>query len=351
MKTKKLGFATLASTAALLCVNVMAVEPEPTRTVVIEGDIFPEMNLQQDDFVTQGIEGLTFTAIITETPGTATQPFNGIANFRFYEDAVQQVRFTVNDAMGEVVFDQTVIANEENCPMTSAGVAVFTFADIEMQGGSDSAEWSVVDCNGGNFEQRFRIGFDERMILTDGEQESDVSPMLMLGLFESIEGYPTLLTGEVGVPVRFTAEQGYEVLSSEQSTTSEVEIVEYRNGYYEGFATSIEYGDPDSDGDGISDLVDTCPASIVGGNVEFGGWLDSGVSNKVDDLGCTIMDHYQVCQVEEEPVRGIRSVRRGPSNCEKAVSYDLVADGVISYAEARMLRNALYESYSSDGRR
>jgi len=347
MKTPKLGIATLASAAALLCTSVMAVEPEPSRTVVIEGDIFPERELQQDDFVTQGVEGLTFTAIITETPGTAMQPFNGILNFRFYEYAVEQVRFRVTDAMGEVVFDQTVMADQENCPMPSSGIAVFTFADPEMQLGGDSAEWSATDCSDEIFEQRFSIGFDQVIRPSGDEQEFSVSPMLMLGLFESIEGYPTLLTGEVGVPIRFTAQPGYEVLSHEGVSTSEVEIVEYRNGYFEGFATSIAYGDPDSDGDGLPDLVDACPASIVGGNVEFGGWLDSGVNNKVDELGCTIMDHYAKCQVEEEPVRGIRSVRRGPSSCEKAVSYELVADGVIDYSEARMLRDALYRSYSS----
>ena len=63
------------------------------------------------------------------------------------------------------------------------------------------------------------------------------------------------------------------------------------------------------------------------------------------------MDHYAACAAEEQeaPRRGIRSVRSGPSSCEKAVSYDLVADGVLSYSEARMLRNALYESSTSSG--
>lgn len=106
---------------------------------------------------------------------------------------------------------------------------------------------------------------------------------------------------------------------------------------------------PDDDGDGISNDVDACPSSDMGETVLFDGWYDSGVANYLDESGCTVIDHYAACDAEEEPVRGIRSVRSGPSNCEKAVSYDLVADGVISYAEARMLRNALYTSSTSSG--
>jgi len=104
----------------------------------------------------------------------------------------------------------------------------------------------------------------------------------------------------------------------------------------------------DADGDGYADVVDSCPASILDANVTFAdSAVDAGVENKLDASGCSIMDHYAACVVpeEEQPVRGIRSVRSGPSSCEKAVSYDLVADSVISYAEARLLRSALYQSY------
>ncbi|RUO50107.1 hypothetical protein CWE21_02995 [Pseudidiomarina aquimaris] len=110
---------------------------------------------------------------------------------------------------------------------------------------------------------------------------------------------------------------------------------------------------PDDDEDGYPNNVDACPVSIMDETVLFDGWYDSGVTNHMDDSGCSITDHYAACEAEEQeaPRRGIRSVRSGPSSCEKAVSYDLVADGVISYAEARALREALYESSTSSGLR
>lgn len=101
----------------------------------------------------------------------------------------------------------------------------------------------------------------------------------------------------------------------------------------------------DSDRDGVRDDLDLCEASILEQTVVFNDWYDSHVTNYRDDSGCTVMDHYAACKVDEEPVRGIRSVRRGPSSCEKAVSYDLVGDGIINYSEARQLRGALYQSY------
>ena len=103
----------------------------------------------------------------------------------------------------------------------------------------------------------------------------------------------------------------------------------------------------DGDGDGVADEADLCPVSITDETVSFGdGSVVADVENVYDANGCSIMDHYAACEVveEEAPRRGIRSVRSGPSSCEKAVSYDLVADGVISYSEARVLRDALYES-------
>ncbi len=111
-----------------------------------------------------------------------------------------------------------------------------------------------------------------------------------------------------------------------------------------GVAESISVVSVDTDGDGVADFADMC-ASESSETVIFQGWYDSGVSNYADSSGCTIMDHYAACEVDEEPVRGIRSVRRGPSSCEKAVSYEMVDEGMIDYSEARALREALYESH------
>ncbi len=113
-----------------------------------------------------------------------------------------------------------------------------------------------------------------------------------------------------------------------------------------GVTQSLNIESNDTDRDGITDALDQCDASIIDPTVVFKGWYDSGVTNYRDSSGCTVMDHYAACPTEEEaPRRGIRSVRSGPSSCEKAVSYDLVGEGMIDYSEARRLRDALYQSY------
>ncbi|MGQ4276556.1 hypothetical protein ACQ5ES_05865 [Pseudidiomarina sp. E22-M8] len=106
----------------------------------------------------------------------------------------------------------------------------------------------------------------------------------------------------------------------------------------------------DLDLDGVADDIDSCPSSLMGETVIFNDWYDSGVPNYVDESGCTVMDHYAVCTAEaaEQPTSiwgGFQQVYSGPSYCEKQVAYGLVQDGVITYGEARSLRNALYQSY------
>lgn len=158
-----------------------------------------------------------------------------------------------------------------------------------------------------------------------------------LEMFSDFSGYPQLIN----------------VLNPGYTFSGWIQNSDYEMQQYTGAVTSVLTYLPDDDLDGVMNDVDTCPVSIMDETVMFKGWYDSGVTNYVDASGCTVADHYAACAVEEQeaPVRGIRSVRSGPSNCEKAVSYDLVADGVISYSEARMLRNALYNSYRTTERR
>ncbi|MBG22227.1 MAG: hypothetical protein CMF22_02060 [Idiomarinaceae bacterium] len=142
-------------------------------------------------------------------------------------------------------------------------------------------------------------------------------------------GYPMIVDGDVAAELFITyflgGPQTFELL---------------------GVTQSLNIESNDTDRDGISDALDQCEASIMDPTVVFKGWYDSGVTNYRDSSGCTVMDHYASCPVEEEaPRRGIRSVRSGPSSCEKAVSYDLVGEGMIDYSEARRLRDALYQSY------
>ena len=154
---------------------------------------------------------------------------------------------------------------------------------------------------------------------------------------------PEVLTGIDSFPIfnNFS-------VSPEQARYNQI-FITYDGGFESLFVdvTSFGIAVTDGDGDGVADEADLCPVSITDETVSFGdGSVVADVENVYDANGCSIMDRYAACEVaeEEQPVRGIRSTRSGPSSCEKAVSYDLVADGVISYAEARMLRNALYEA-------
>ncbi|RUO62551.1 hypothetical protein [Pseudidiomarina insulisalsae] len=146
----------------------------------------------------------------------------------------------------------------------------------------------------------------------------------------------------------------YEVSVSYEAQEFQGETMTWRVAG-QGFTTSVIGTLFDSDFDGVTDEIDLCPASIKDETVVFNGWYDSGVPNYVDESGCTIMDHYAVCLVEEEeeqePSRfsWVQPTYSGPSYCEKQVAYGLVSDGVIDFSESRTLRRALYDAYRSGG--
>lgn len=117
----------------------------------------------------------------------------------------------------------------------------------------------------------------------------------------------------------------------------------------------VYYGglNEDFDDDGISNLNDSCMFSLTDETVMFD-WVDSGVTNYVDESGCTIMDRYAACEAEEatqptSPWGWFQPVYSGPTYCERQVVYGLQDDGIIDYTEGRMLRNALNLSHSSQG--
>ena len=198
------------------------------------------------------------------------------------------------------------------------------------------------------------IGMPSPFYFFDGGPHSQTETAILeqetpTQLYAATDGFPQFLLGETEQVIDLYIDRSIDPFSENPEAQ---EQDEYSASLY-GYITSISALINDFDGDGIADEVDACEASILGETVLFDGWYDSGVTNYVDDSGCSVMDHYAACEAEEQeaPRRGIRSVRSGPSSCEKAVSYDLVADGVISYAEARALREALYESSTGSGRR
>jgi len=283
---------------------------------------------------------LMFRAVVVENTDAELDSNEGPVGGGVYIDSVLSITFEIYDANQTLLFEDSF-----NPPVTG---------DTGIEGGS--ATYAIPG------ESEIFFDFDNMMWVAAPPQESmDYGRVVSLGilsalfsgmepdfpmpeeapeeftgeLFADLSGYPLLIEGETFYPFQYLLFTPF----------SEEEQEQQESGFY-GIATFIQYIDLDADGDGVPDALDVCSPTILNENVEFAS-IDTGVPNIIDESGCSIMDHYAACQVEEEPVRGIRSVRRGPSNCEKAVSYELVADGIISYAEARMLRDTLYRASTS----
>lgn len=112
-------------------------------------------------------------------------------------------------------------------------------------------------------------------------------------------------------------------------------------------AHTVRYVVLDEDGDGVTDDIDQCPASVVTTTVMFG-WLDSGVTNAVDANGCTISDRYMDCQeIVAAAATDIPSFQ-GPTYCEMQVTYSLYHDGLVDYSDVRQLRNSMITFYRSN---
>ncbi|RUO74501.1 hypothetical protein CWI80_03940 [Pseudidiomarina sediminum] len=95
----------------------------------------------------------------------------------------------------------------------------------------------------------------------------------------------------------------------------------------------------DADHDGIADELDACLTTDLSETVTLNG-VNSGVANVLDSTGCSIMDHYAACDAEQSSGAGWLGYQ-GASYCETQVGYDLYREGLISYMELRLLRNAL----------
>ena len=202
----------------------------------------------------------------------------------------------------------------------------------------DSAIWGG---SGVYLEENF--GAELEYVITLGETFFDTEnsppaiPPAPGQLFSSFDGYPELNQGVLDYPITISIRMGAE-------------------GPYDtllGRALRIGAAIADADADGIADELDTCMFSDMSSTVTFRG-LESGVENYVGADGCTVMDRYAACEPQEQE-RSSRFSRfqprySGPSYCEKQVSYGLFDEGIIDYAEARMLRDALYMSYRSQSR-
>ncbi|RUO50108.1 hypothetical protein CWE21_03000 [Pseudidiomarina aquimaris] len=297
------------------------------HTLIIEGELNYIQHPMLEQFEGPLQEPLDFVASITEDI-TSPSPYAGFWNDGIaYENVTITLTFELYDAQGGLIFSDS---QSTSSPDHMINDTVALFFDSASNQPIESAIWGIIDTETQTMDQ-----LRSEYVLGQNYFRSRTSqlPSISGPLFATTTPYHFVDTGITSYPFQYAGDLNWTPFT------------------FEGVALNVRYIGVDDDGDGIANEVDACEASILDETVLFDGWYDSGVTNYVDDSGCSVMDHYAACAAEEQeaPRRGIRSVRSGPSSCEKAVSYDLVADGVLSYSEARMLRNALYESSTSSG--
>jgi hypothetical protein len=95
---------------------------------------------------------------------------------------------------------------------------------------------------------------------------------------------------------------------------------------------------PDSDGDGVPDVDDHCPDSILDPTVIFGD-LDTGVENRVNQDGCSLADQFAHLM----PASGWRNHGKFVSSSVKLVK-QLLRSGEIKAGEAKALRSGAARS-------
>ncbi|MDN7127030.1 hypothetical protein J6J08_06515 [Pseudidiomarina sp. 1APR75-33.1] len=315
------------------------------QTVVIEGDIFESNIAELQPY--QEFFPLRFVASVGENPATAQLMFDE-PNAKFYWSSTFEIAMQIFGPENNLIFEQSLNIEGASGEEFGDNIAAFTFnSGEESEQMMEGAFWGALLSSEAGF-QIHEVALGNPPFGSGPEEpqgETGPVPMLIFpgmgSLFADTTNYPVLATGETFQPFQYNFDNDEPMLEREVASTG---------GFASGIALAISYGDLDSDGDGVPDFVDSCPASILNENVLFGE-VDSGVTNRVDENGCSIMDRYAKCEAEaaEEPSSPwgwFQPVYSGPSYCEKQVVYGLQDDGVIDYTEGRMLRNALNTSYN-----
>jgi hypothetical protein len=105
-----------------------------------------------------------------------------------------------------------------------------------------------------------------------------------------------------------------------------------------GGAVHVYTAAVDTDGDGVPDIDDHCPDSILTPTVVFGD-TDTGVENRVDEDGCSIADLFAAL----EPASGWKNHGKFVSSSVKLVKR-LLRAGTISKEEAKALKTGAARS-------
>ena len=298
---KKMNYA-LACGALLLSTSAFA---QDRQTVIFEGGA-----VQDYEVFTYYPNAVTYNVVVEFDPTATLVSDSGTS--KTYANAVTYFNVELVDAQGNVL----------------AGPSVAW--DIDTMGANITPNVTFRNESYGDY-----LSFD--INVGQGEIGHWIDLAGAQGtLYSDFSGFPQFTTGPS------TASVDYIHLAMTQSWNPHFDVY--------GPLTSISYLVEDTDGDGLADNVDACVASNLDETVAFGGWYETGVTNYMDESGCSIMDHYAACEAESEstaPAGPVFSSFAGPSYCETSVGYSLQGEGVIDYTESRMLRNALYNYHRS----
>ncbi|KFZ29122.1 hypothetical protein IDAT_05455 [Pseudidiomarina atlantica] len=291
-----------------------------SETIVLEGEI-NEVVYDAISPEPLTVAGQRFRATIAVNRYAALE--YDLPQIRQYFDAVASIVFEVFDAQGMPV-DLPIETHCDDTVYADAFGNRLAYAYLS-DGQIDSASYAIQNTTRDN------------SFLSCGFRLTEVQPTL----FNDTVGFPIPLEGDTVANFRFRVESGSMPVNNP-------------TGIFYGEVEQITVSGFDSDGDGIADELDACGISITAETVAFDGWYETGVTNYVDESGCSIMDLYAACEAEAEaqpaiPAGPVFSAYSGPSYCETQVVYGLQIDGVIDYTESRMLRNALYNYHRSGG--
>ncbi|HKI73396.1 MAG TPA: hypothetical protein VJ998_02050 [Pseudomonadales bacterium] len=200
----------------------------------------------------QKTSGGTFDAVIkydsSKQPTMSTGSFGTVTG---WYSSITSVTYHVRDASGNQILSQDVLA-------TSSGTTGFVY-DVTVAKQTSSSQvlqWILYNSSDGTLNYAM-IAFDDST----------------MKLFSSLSDYPdiSMLRGHSGTFSFNSKDSSHSLQGS-------------------GTITSVSFGS-DSDGDGISDDMDSCPHSDLSPTVVINGH-DSGVKNTLQPDGCTLVDMF-----------------------------------------------------------
>ncbi|OZB05249.1 MAG: hypothetical protein B7X54_05920 [Idiomarina sp. 34-48-12] len=211
------------------------------------------------------------------------------STWRQYSDAIERVTVSVYDSEGNAVsVRQPLAASDLGEPTTNT-----LYFDYGYR--SNYTSWTMNGMSQDGFNSQLNLNLR-------GPRDS---------LFASTAEFPRF----VNTPRYVNA-----TMFSNVETADGDDVV-----YIYGPVTEVNYLTADSDGDGINDDVDACPASDISRTVVID-FTDTGVSNSVDSTGCSVTDKILACQADAK--------NRGDFvSCASHLAKQLRKEGVVSNSE------------------